>query len=152
MFSGFEDYFSIRSHGCCAHPCALKTRRVFILSRRRVIFAQSLRQKCHCGLPRCYVGDFVDIAVRKDFIEPCRTCLQKNSCRSVKFEKQLLSISKCQSGKCIRLRTRSPQIAFRNHVRKPKNTLLRLRHVGDSRITLKNFVSGSSPVTLSRGT
>lgn len=152
MFSGFEDDSSVRSHGCCAHLCALRTRRGFILFRRRVIFTQDFRQECHCRLSWCYISDFVDITIRKDFIEPCRACLQKNSCRSVKFEKKLLSISKSQGGEYSRLRTRSPQIVFRNHVRNPRKALLRLRHVGDSRITLKNFVSGSSPVTLSKGT
>ena len=42
-------------------------------------------------------------------------------------------------------------MVFRSHVRNPEKALLRLRHVGDSRITLKNFVSCNNPLFSSRG-
>ena len=52
----------------------------------------------------------------------------------------------------VRRLTLSPQIVLLAQVRIVKNSFLMFTQVGDSRITLKNFVSGTQLETSSRGT
>ena len=102
------------------------------------------------------VGHFVDVAGGENIVEAGGTGLEEDCCGAVKLEEQLSRVSwtrrdiqaKYGGG---RIRTLSPQIVRLDHVRMVNTNLVRARHVSDSRITLKNLVSGNSLLRLMLG-